>query len=40
MTQLSMQARGDGSDRWLSLVVLAGTALFTTLLYVAVLAAS
>jgi len=39
MTQLSVEARGARTDRWLSLVVLAGTAIFTLLLYVAVLAA-
>jgi hypothetical protein len=40
MAQLSVDPRGERTERWLSLVVLAATAFFTLLLYVAVLAAS
>lgn len=35
----SVDVRGEGTERWLSLVFLAGTAMFTTLLYIAVLSA-
>jgi hypothetical protein len=38
MAQLSVEGRGARTDRWLSLVVLAATAIFTCLLYIAVLA--